>query len=272
MTTSRIFISYRRGDSSGHAGRLYDRLVDHFGIDRVFMDVDTIEPGVDFVDALRTAVGSCAVLIALIGDDWLDATDAEGHRRLDDPNDFVRTEIATALARNIVVVPVLIERAARPSSQQLPADLQKLTRIQDIEVRDAHWRDDVNHLIDTLKKTVPARTVEVSDTSGKSSSADTSNVPDRRRVSWAAVIAFVTFLVVIVSLMGAGSEITASDALDTSFVAAISLIVGVVGVRATRKPGNELKGAWMAWTAAIGSALLIVYFILAIAAQVGSGR
>jgi len=105
---SRIFISYRREDSAPYAGRLYDRLGQHFGKDKIFMDIDTIEPGVDFVEDIEQAVGSCDVLIALIGKQWLTISDATGQRRLDNPEDFVRLEIKTALARNIRVIPALL--------------------------------------------------------------------------------------------------------------------------------------------------------------------
>src|SRR5882724_4143611 len=124
-----IFISYRREDAAGYAGRLYDRLAAHFGPDRVFMDVEGIEPGVDFVDAIERAVGSCEVLIVIIGKDWL-AVDGAGKRRLDDPGDFVRIETAAALARHIRVVPVLVDEAAMPSADQLPANLAPLARRQ----------------------------------------------------------------------------------------------------------------------------------------------
>src|SRR5438067_10074126 len=93
-----IFISYRREDTAGYAGRLYDGLAAHFGSDRVFMDVQGIEPGVDFVEAIERALSSCEILIVLIGKDWL-AADSAGRRRLDDPADFVRLETASALAR-----------------------------------------------------------------------------------------------------------------------------------------------------------------------------
>src|SRR5512137_1303172 len=96
-----IFISYRREESAGHAGRIYDRLREKFGKDRVFMDVSAIEPGVDFVEAIDRAVGSCAVLLVVIGRRWLECTDASDRRRLDDPKDFIRLEVATALRRNI---------------------------------------------------------------------------------------------------------------------------------------------------------------------------
>ena len=102
-----IFISYRREDSCAYAGRLYDHLIEQFGKDRVFMDVDSIEPGVDFVEVLQNTVSSCDVLIAVIGQHWLTAADTEG-RRLDHPEDFVRVEISTALSRNVRVIPALV--------------------------------------------------------------------------------------------------------------------------------------------------------------------
>src|ERR1700758_3498680 len=115
-----IFISSRRDDAAGYAGRLYDRLAAHFSADRVFMDVQGIEPGVDFVEAIERALGSCEILIVLIGKDWLAAADTAGRRRLDDPTDFVRLETATALNRGIRVVPVLVEGVAMPRAEQLP--------------------------------------------------------------------------------------------------------------------------------------------------------
>ena len=98
---ARIFISYRREDVSGVAGRLNDRLRAHYGHDNVFMDVDSLEPGLVFTEVIERTVGSCDVLIALIGRQWLTVTDSQGGQRLDDPNDFVRNEIATALKRGI---------------------------------------------------------------------------------------------------------------------------------------------------------------------------
>lgn len=105
---ARIFLSYRREDSGGWAGRLYDRLSQHFGDEHVFMDVDTIELGLDLVEVIQQAVRSCDVLLALIGRQWLTVADAMGRPRLANPKDFVRLEIATALARNIRVIPVLV--------------------------------------------------------------------------------------------------------------------------------------------------------------------
>jgi hypothetical protein len=117
---SKIFISYRRDDSAGYAGRLYDRLAEHFGKDSIFMDIDTIPPGVDFVEHIEGAVGECAALIALIGKRWLTIEDDQGKRRISNPHDFVRIEVAAALDRNIRVIPALVGRAAMPRADQLP--------------------------------------------------------------------------------------------------------------------------------------------------------
>jgi hypothetical protein len=125
----RIFISYRRDDSAGYAGRLYDRLGQHFGSENIFIDIDTIEPGVDFVEVIAEAVSSCDLLIALIGQQWLTVTNAQGRRRLDDPEDFVRLEIQTALERNIRVIPALIRGATTPTSPELPEALTRLARL-----------------------------------------------------------------------------------------------------------------------------------------------
>ena len=85
-----IFISYRRDDAAGHAGRIYDQLSEDFGDAQVFMDVDAIDPGVDFMSRIESAVASADVFLAIVGRNWVTATDARGRRRLDDPNDYVR--------------------------------------------------------------------------------------------------------------------------------------------------------------------------------------
>src|SRR5215471_15899005 len=103
-----VFISYRREDTAGYSGRIYDHFRDHFGEKRVFIDVDTIQPGEDFIQVIEEKVASCDVLVAVIGPHWVSALNEAGKRRLDDPRDFVRVEIAAALARNIRVIPVLV--------------------------------------------------------------------------------------------------------------------------------------------------------------------
>ena len=146
-----IFISYRRDDSAGYAGRLYDRLAAHFGAGRVFMDVEGIELGTDFVTAIENAVGSCRVLIVVIGDEWLHTPDAAGRRRLDDPNDFIRLETVTALQRDIRVVPVLVGGAAMPRADELPEDLRPLARRQAIEVSHKQWEASTAELVRAME-------------------------------------------------------------------------------------------------------------------------
>ena len=116
---TKVFISYRREDAAGHAGRVHDRLAKEFGANLLFMDVDGIPLGVDFVKALHEEVAKCGVLLAVIGPDWLKVRDKDGKRRLDNPNDFVRVEIAAALQRNIPVIPILLDgvKVSSPSSE-----------------------------------------------------------------------------------------------------------------------------------------------------------
>ena len=118
-----IFISYRRDDSEGEAGRLFDDLTRAFGNDAVFMDVSGIGPGTDFRKAIDDNVACCGVLLAVIGPTWATITDANDQRRLDDANDYVRLEIASALGRNIAVIPVLVHYAHMPHAEQLPDNL-----------------------------------------------------------------------------------------------------------------------------------------------------
>jgi len=151
---SRIFISYRRDDSIAYAGRLYDRLIAHFGKERVFMDMDTIEPGEDFVRVLEQTVASCDVVIALVGKQWLLTADAEGQRRLQNPEDFVRIEIAAALKRKIRVIPALVGGARMPRSDELPPPLVNLARRHAIEISDTAFHHGVDRLIKTLEKTL----------------------------------------------------------------------------------------------------------------------
>jgi len=122
-STGRVFISYRREETAYPAGWMYDRLADQYGDGQVFKDVDSIELGDDFVQVINRAVGSCDVLLAVIGGRWLTIADEHGRRRLDDPHDFVRLEIETALTRNVRVIPILIDGARMPRADELPDGL-----------------------------------------------------------------------------------------------------------------------------------------------------
>lgn len=153
---SRIFINYRRQDTEGYVGRLYDHLIEHFQREDIFMDVDTIRPGADFVQVLEEAVAGCDVLLAMIGPNWLTATDDHGERRLDQWNDFVRIEIASALKLNKVVIPVLVGRARMPAPNSLPEDLIGLARRNAIELSHQHFKQDVARLAQAIKDATPA--------------------------------------------------------------------------------------------------------------------
>jgi hypothetical protein len=155
-----IFISYRRDDSEGQAGRLYDDLSRTFGDSSVFMDVTAIEPGLDFRKVIDHNVASCGVLLAVIGPGWLEAKDETGQRRLDNPMDFVRLETASALKRDIPVVPVLVRGARMPRADQLPPDLGELAYRNGLELTHPRWDSDVEILVKALhrhiKDEVPA--------------------------------------------------------------------------------------------------------------------
>ncbi len=146
-----IFISYRREDTGGHAGRLADRLIERFGKEQIFRDLDTIAAGADFVEAIQKAVGECDVLLAIIGKQWLTITDDAGHRRIDNEDDFVRLELAAGLQRKVKVIPVLLQGAAMPQAHDLPADLTPLARRNALCLTDAGWDADVMRLMEAIQ-------------------------------------------------------------------------------------------------------------------------
>jgi hypothetical protein len=160
--TCRTFISYRRDDTAAYAGRLYDRLVDHFGESQVFMDVDSIEPGDDFIEAIRDAVGTCDVLLVLIGGQWLTSVDSRGQRRIDNSMDFVHVEIEAALERNVRIVPILVDRTEMPIKDDLPSALKALARRQAYEISHSQFRTESAALIERLEKAATSREAQIS--------------------------------------------------------------------------------------------------------------
>ena len=148
----KIFINYRRDDSISTAGRLHDRLAQTFGRKNLFMDVDHIPAGVDFVDYLAGQVAACDVFLSVIGPNWLDAKDDDGRRRFDNPDDFVTIEIAAALARNIRVIPVLVDGARAPKANKLPDLVKPLARRNAVEVRNTNFGRDADALIDKVRE------------------------------------------------------------------------------------------------------------------------
>jgi tetratricopeptide (TPR) repeat protein len=153
MPVDKVFLNYRRDDSEGYVGRLYDHLNRRFP-GRIFRDVTELRPGEDFVDALEREGQNCKVLLAVIGRHWLTVADASGHRRLDDPRDILRQEIVHALQRNILVVPVLVGGANMPPIEDLPADLGRLGRRQALPISELDFEHDMERLIRTLEQAI----------------------------------------------------------------------------------------------------------------------
>jgi hypothetical protein len=150
--TPSVFISYRRDDSAGWAGRLEDDLADVLGAEHVFRDI-AIPPGVDYEQHIERVLDSCHVVIVVIGPRWLTSADADGTLRLAQPDDLLRREVERALLRqDVVVVPVLVQRATMPAAHELPAELEGLARRQAVELSDARWRNDVAGLVKQLSR------------------------------------------------------------------------------------------------------------------------
>src|SRR5262245_41549212 len=137
-----IFISYRRADAGGHAGRLCDRLTTRFGGDRVFLDIQDIHPGQNFATSIDETIATCVCVIAVIGPHWLETIKA----RAESGADFVRTEIGAALKRRVIVIPVLMGGATMPAAADLPAELAELSLLNAVEIRDEHFDQDVEEL------------------------------------------------------------------------------------------------------------------------------
>jgi TIR domain-containing protein len=148
----KIFINYRRGDDPGNTGRLFDRLQDVFPPEQLFLDVDNIAPGLDFVHVLNERVAECDILLAVIGKGWIDARDATGNRRLADPDDFVRIEIESALNQEKRVIPVLVGEAQMPRPEDLPPPLRPLARRNAVRLTHERFRADTQGLVKALQQ------------------------------------------------------------------------------------------------------------------------
>jgi TIR domain len=152
VMAGKIFINYRRDDAIGTAGRLHDRLAQTFGRDNLFMDVDHIPVGADFVEYLHSQVAACDVFLAVIGPNWLNAKDNRGRRRFDNPDDYVTIEIAAALARNIPVIPVLVDNARMPNADKLPDSVKPLVRRNAFEIRNTQFGRDAEALANKVRE------------------------------------------------------------------------------------------------------------------------
>ena len=222
----KIFISYRRDDSAGYAGRLFDFLRARFGSKNVFMDIDTIQPGDDFRKIVKDAVGTCDVVLVMIGKQWLNMTDAKGQRRLDDSSDWVRVEIATALANpNVRVIPVLVRGAPMPGEHELPEDLKELSWRNALELSDSRFQHDAGKLVGVIERTTERPGITRAIGKYKSSAAK----------YWAVALGVLALgLVIGVALNGRTPALTASPTPsptlnpDTFFESDLATVVDVV--------------------------------------------
>lgn len=186
MPGGRVFISYRRDDSRADSGRLYDRLNARFP-GRVFRDVASLNPGVEWDDAIARALSQTAACIVVVGRNWLDITDEFGNRRLDDPADVVRQEIAAVLRRPIPVFPLLVGGARMPAAEDLPPDLQTLSRWQAIDLHEQYWDEGVQKLIQAIEGAfaqAPRKSADVP--------------PRQQRRWWLPVLAIAIFVIALV--------------------------------------------------------------------------
>jgi hypothetical protein len=240
-----IFVSYRRDDSEGEAGRLFGDLVSHFGQSSVFMDVAGIQVGRDFRKAIDESVSSCGVLLAIIGKNWLEAKNEAGERRLDDPSDFVRLETASALKRDIPVIPVLVRGAKMPRPHQLPDDLKDLAYRNGCELTHARWGSDLQRLIAALRPYV--------EDSKSKRAAVANDAPEsiQKKPRWAMLGALLSALVVVMALVAyliyppqtTVPDLTGASIEDaTAKLAAAHLAVGKTGRQTATKPPGTLLG------------------------------
>lgn len=173
MAGEAIFIGYRRDDTADVAGRVYDAMIQRFGKNRVFKDVDNIGPGIDFGDYIKNILPKCCVALILIGPHWLQSRDEDGSRRLEDEQDWVRIEIETSLSTpNVLVVPVLVNGARMPRSSDLPDSLRPLLRRNAAMIRrDPDFHDDVERLASALRASVSGDTLNLNKVGGQRSAS-----------------------------------------------------------------------------------------------------
>jgi hypothetical protein len=168
-----IFLSYRREDTAPYARLLQQLFRERIPGTRVFLDMDSIEPGLDFAEIIREALDSCAMLVALIGRQWAALADEDGRPRLHNPEDYVRFEIQTALQRGVRVIPVLVDGARPLRQQQLPAELSKLARLNALELSVSRYQPDADRLLDLIQQVLAAaQTTSTADPSPPAPDAD----------------------------------------------------------------------------------------------------
>jgi len=198
--SGKIFINYRRGDEPGFTQALLGRLEQAFPAERLFIDVDNIPPGEDFVAMLESQVAQCDAMLTVIGNNWLGAADERGGRRLDDPHDFVRIEIESALKQGKRVIPVLVHQARMPHPEELPEAIRPLSQRNAVRLTHERFRSDVQGLIKALQGAIDE---VASRRSGVAGASDLGIKPlERSQPSRRTLISFVVLGVVLVGAVG----------------------------------------------------------------------
>lgn len=203
---SRVFISYRRDDASGHAGRLYDAVAGHLGDANVFMDVE-MKPGIDFVERITQAVGACRVLLVVIGPNWASPGSGKTEPRIAAPTGYVRLEVRTGLrSSDVSVIPLLVAGARMPDPDALPEDLRDLARLNALELSDLRWRYDVGRLMSALDEALvePSATVTAPGTPAATEGPTRLSSITRRPAVIAAALALAIAAGVAVVLLSSG--------------------------------------------------------------------
>ena len=227
----RIFISYRRADSRGVAGRLGDTLGAYFGHGRVFRDIEDIEGGADFHQVIEGNLSTADAMIVLIGPDWASAVDDDGRRRLDDPDDWVTAEVGAAIESGVPIFPVLVDDTPMPREEDLPARLTPLTRHNAISISDQRWKSDTTRLAKIVALDIPGSVAE-------------------RRLNR-------TRILILVMLFAAVAFTTTSVVLNSRNLLAET----IEGVSPTDNPDERLLAAWASavnYVAIMASAILLL--------------
>jgi hypothetical protein len=241
-----IFISYRVQDTAGETGRLVDDLKQHFADGQLFMDIDNLEPGVEFDVVIEKYLNSCEVMLVVVGPYWLGNREHQTPR-INDPNDWVKLEVSSALKRRIRVIPVLVDGACLPKEEELPPELKPLLKRQSYELSNKRWQYDVDRLIDFLIRVVGITPKELKYAAEKK--------PGLSKKFWiylASVIVFILVAVlVIINLPKQKNENAVSpgkrqDSLQTS--APDSLAIddrGQSSAENTQHGKQSLTGTWV---------------------------
>ena len=255
ISVPHIFICYRRDDTAGHTGRLRDALSAEFGSDEIFRDLDTISPGDDFVEAMSHGVASCSVFLAIVGRQWLTAVDRDGRRRLDDPADHVRRELAEALERGVRVIPVLVQGAPMPRAADLPDLLKTFAARNAIELDDEGWQSDVNRLAEAIRRDVHL------------SRAARRGIADKPLLSWRIALGLLGAGALIIAVVLGRGRLRESSQAGASTPGGASTIAS-----SPREPSAGSGGATRATLPAGGEAEIggLVYEVLDAAVDAGS--